>query len=343
MEGAGKLVEDEELAEAMSERGLGTPATRASIIEGLISDKYIERQQRDLIVTTKGLDLVDQLGELGVDTLTSPELTGQWEYKLRQMEHRKLDRPTFMHDIRMLAADIVDKSKAHAKAQKEKVLPDFHATCPFCGAKAFKHTPEFVACKTEGCKLRVFKIVAGRTLSDEELRALIEKRFLPLMEGFRSRLGKDFSAGLEIKDDKKVSFVFEKGQSDDFDWETAPVLCACPVCAKAGRKSNIHILPNNYLCKIAATDAKKCNAKLPKELCKKEITEENARKFFTEGKTDLIAGMISKKGRPFSTFLVCKPGEKRLLGWEFPPREAKPKGPPKKKSARAAFGKRDSE
>src|SRR6218665_3720238 len=123
MEGAGKFVEDEELAEAMSERGLGTPATRAAIIEGLIMDKYIERQGRDFIVTTKGLELVSQLTELGADTLSSPELTGQWEYKLRQMEQRQLDRPSFMHDIRKLAADIVDKSKAFAKAAKDKQFP----------------------------------------------------------------------------------------------------------------------------------------------------------------------------------------------------------------------------
>ncbi|CAN5692215.1 DNA topoisomerase III [soil metagenome] len=338
MEGAGKLVEDEELAEAMSERGLGTPATRASIIEGLIMDKYIERQARELIVTTKGLDLIDQLTNLGVDTLCSPELTGQWEYKLRQMEHRELDRPSFMRDIRTLAADIVDKSKAYAKAAKEAVLPDFMATCPFCGTKNFKHTEEFISCKGEGCKLRIFKNIAGRNMTEEELRALVEKRFLPTMDGFRSRLGKEFSAAIEIKDDKKVNFIFEKGQSDEVNWDETPILCDCPVCAKAGRENKIYILPNSYVCKLAASDQKACNAKLPKELCKKAITEENARKFFTEGKTDLIVNMISKKNRPFSAFLSCKPGEKRLLGWEFPPREAKPKAA--KKSAASKFGKK---
>lgn len=338
MEGAGKLVEDEELAEAMSERGLGTPATRASIIEGLIMDKYIERQARELIVTTKGLDLIDQLTNLGVDTLCSPELTGQWEYKLRQMEHRELDRPSFMRDIRTLAADIVDKSKAYAKAAKEAVLPDFIATCPFCGNKNFKHTEEFISCKGEGCKLRVFKNIAGRNMTEDELRTLVEKRFLPTMEGFRSRLGKEFSAAIEIKEDKKVNFIFEKGQSDEINWDEVQVLCDCPVCAKAGRENKIYILPNSYSCKLAASDQKACNAKLPKELCKKAITEENARKFFTEGKTDLIVNMISKKNRPFSAFLTCKPGEKRLLGWEFPPREAKPKAA--KKTAASKFGKK---
>jgi len=340
MEGAGKLVEDEELAEAMSERGLGTPATRAAIIEGLIMDKYIERQQRDLIVTTKGLDLIDQLSNLGVETLCSPELTGQWEYKLRLMEQRELDRSSFMRDIRTLAADIVDKSKAYAKAAKEAVLPDFHAKCPFCGSTAFKNTEEYVSCKGDGCKLRVFKNVAGRNMTEDELRTLIEKRFLPTMDGFRSRLGKDFSAGIEIKDDKKVNFVFEKGQSDELDWSTAEILCPCPVCAKKGRKSDVYILPVAYACKVAMTDQKECNAKLPRELCKKQISEDNARKFFTEGRTDVIVGMISKKNRPFSASLVCKPGEKRLLGWEFPPREAKPKAAKVAKAPAAKFGKK---
>ncbi len=214
------------------------------------------------------------------------------------MEHRQLDRPTFMRDIRNLAADIVDKSKAYVKELKERVHPDFQAKCPFCGATTFKQTEVFYNCKTPDCKLRVYKVIAGRTLSEDEARELIEKRFIGPLEGFRSRIGKEFKAAIEIKDDKKVNFVFEKGQSDDVDWNEVPVLCECPVCAKQKRVENIYVLPNAYACKTAITDNKKCNARIPRELCKKEITEENARKFFTEGKTDLIEGMISKKGPP---------------------------------------------
>jgi len=337
MEGAGKLVEDEELAEAMSERGLGTPATRAAIIEGLIYDSYIERNQRDLVVTGKGLSLIDQITSLEIDALRSPELTGQWEYKLRQMEQRKLDRPTFMKEIRAMASTIVDKTKAYAKAAKDRVYPDFDATCPFCGTHGFKQTDDFYGCK--GCKLRVYKIIAGRTLTNEESKTLIEKRFVGPLTGFRSRKGDDFDSSVEIKDDLKTSFVFPQGENDPdagppFDFETATPITACPVCAKKGKKGNIYDTPNGYICNVAAKDAKACNGKLPKVLCKKDITVENAIKFFTVGKTDLIDGMISKKGRPFKTFLVCKPGEKRLLGWEFPPREAKPKAA--KKAAKKA-------
>jgi len=334
MEGAGKLVDDEELAEAMSERGLGTPATRAAIIEGLISDKYIERTGREMAVTAKGLSLIDQISQIGIEALSSPELTGQWEYKLRQMEHAQLDRNTFMRDIRSLTTQVVEKTRAYQKIAKERVYPDFEATCGVCGQRGFKQTEDFYSCKNDQCKVRVYKIVAGRELSEDQTRELLEKRFLAPMEGFRSKVGKDFTAGLEIKEDGKMGFVFPGGENDPdapppFDFDSASPIAICPVCAQKKRDGKIYETPQNYICNVAAKNAKLCNARLPKLLCQKEISAVNAMKFFIEGKTGLIEGMISKRGRPFSAFLTCNATDKRLLGWEFPPREAKPKGPPK--------------
>ena len=325
MEKAGKLVEDEELAEAMSERGLGTPATRAAIIEGLIMDKYIERDGRDFHVSAKGLTLIDQISTIGIDTLSSPELTGQWEYKLRQMEQNELDRTTFMRDIRSLTTQIVERTKAYSKAAKDKVFPEFLAKMPPHGEVAFKQTEEFYECKIPGVKLRVYKTVAGRTLSEDEIRTLIEKRVVGPLEGFRSKKGKDFNAALQIGEDHKVTFLFPDGNDPEaIDWDDAVAIAPCPVCEKAGRKGQmIYDTTDSYLCKLAASPKGDCNARLPKELCKKAISQENARLFFTDGKTALIEGMISKKGRPFKSFLVCTPGEKRLLSWEFPPREPK--------------------
>ena len=344
MEGAGKLVEDEELAEAMSERGLGTPATRAAIIEGLINDKYIERAERSMVVTNKGLALIDQISAIGIETLSSPELTGQWEYKLRQMEHAQLDRDTFMRDIRKLACNVVEKTREFAQAVKERVYPDFDATCGVCGGHGFKQTEDMYICKNPDCKVKVYKVIASKELSDDEMRELLAKRFLPPMEGFRSKKGKDFTAGIEIKDDGKTAFIFPGGENDPdapppFDFASATPIAPCPVCAKKNRKGQIYDTPESYICNLAAKDSKLCNGKLPKVLCQKEISRENAIKFFTEGKTDLIEGMISKRGRPFKSFLVCNAGEKRLLGWEFPPREAKPKAPkaaPKSRFAKKA-------
>ncbi|MDB6005543.1 MAG: topoisomerase [Prosthecobacter sp.] len=341
MEGAGKFVEDEEIAEAMSERGLGTPATRAAIIEGLIMDRYIERVQRDFHVTAKGLALIEKISAIGIDELSSPEMTGQWEYKLRQMEHRELDRASFMRDIRHLTKQVVEKTKAFSKAAKDKVFPDFPATCGVCGSKdGYKQTEEFYGCKNPKCKVRVFKTVASRPLSEDEIRTLIEKRFVGPLEGFRSKKGKDFSAAMQIKDDMKVAFVFGDGSDpDSINWDECPVIADCPVCAKKGRKGEkIYETADAYQCKTNATETSKCNARLPKKLCQKDITPENAREFFADGKTSLITGMISKRGRPFSTFLVCTPGEKRIMSWEFPPREAKPKAEKKAKKPAGVSG-----
>jgi DNA topoisomerase III len=347
METAGKLVEDEELAAAMSDRGLGTPATRAAIIEGLISDKYIERVERNIAVTTKGLALIDQISEIGIEALSSPELTGQWEYKLRQMEAHQLERNSFMRDIRKLTTDVVEKTRAYQKAAKERVYPDLEALCGTCGQRGFKQTEDYYACKNEECNVRVFKVIAGLELSEAQMRELLEKKFLPPMEGFRSRLGKEFSAGLEIKDTGKVAFAFT-GESNDpdapppFDFSSAEPICDCPVCAKKKRIGKIYETTTNYICDVAARDPKLCNAKIPRVLCKKEISTASAIKFFTEGKSDLIENMISKRGRPFSSFLLCKAGEKRLLGWEFPPREPRPKAAPKPKKGKFAAKEEDA-
>jgi DNA topoisomerase III len=274
MENAGKLVEDEELAEAMSERGLGTPATRAAIIEGLIMDKYIERDGRDFHVTAKGLTLIDQISTIGIETLSSPEMTGQWEYKLRQMEQNELDRTSFMRDIRGLTTQIVERTKAYSKAAKDKVYPDFTALMPPHGQVDFKQTEEFYECKLPGVKLRIYKTVAGRELSDQEIRTLIEKRVVGPLDGFRSKKGKDFSAALQIGEDNKVTFLFPDGNDPEaIDWENAVPLCPCPICEKAGRKGQmIYDTADGYLCKLAASPKGLCNGRLPKELCKKAIS-----------------------------------------------------------------------
>jgi DNA topoisomerase-3 len=113
MEGAGKLIEDDELREAMAEKGLGTPATRAAIIEGLIAEKYMLRDGRDLLPTAKAFQLMTLLRGLDVEDLTRPDLTGQWEYRLAEMEHGRLGRDAFMADIARMAERIVRKAKEY--------------------------------------------------------------------------------------------------------------------------------------------------------------------------------------------------------------------------------------
>jgi DNA topoisomerase-3 len=339
MEGAGKLVEDEELREAMSERGLGTPATRAQIIEGLIHDNYVARNGRDLAATPKGIQLINQLREAGVDALASPELTGQWEYKLNLIEHGKADRPTFMREIRELAAKIVERTRTYSEQTRDVVLPDLDATCPLCGAHGLKQTATSISCHSPKCKLRVYKNIATRPLTDAEIRELLAKKFVGPLDGFRSRFGKEFSAALEIRETGKVDFVFAKNPEQEAAVEAANdpgnIVCPCPVCREQGRVKNIYATPAGYICETHLRGEKvvcKPRASLPIELCKVPISREQARKFFSEGQSDLIDKFISKKGRPFSAQLLCNTRGKRLLEWKFPPRQAKPKTPRKKTS-----------
>ncbi|MET0335387.1 MAG: DNA topoisomerase III, partial [Rhizobacter sp.] len=133
MEGAGKLIDDDELREAMQEKGLGTPATRAAIIEGLILEKYMVRDGRELIPSAKAFQLATLLRGLGVEDLTKPELTGNWEYQLSEMEKGKLSRETFMAEIAAMTQRIVAKAKEYDR----DTIPGDYATlktpCPNCG------------------------------------------------------------------------------------------------------------------------------------------------------------------------------------------------------------------
>src|SRR5580698_400469 len=162
MEGAGKLVDDEELREAMSERGLGTPATRAQTIEGLIFEGYLIRQGRDLIVTAKGISLITLLRSLQADSLTKPELTGEWEHKLRQMERGQLSRPAFMEQIRGLTTELVSKVRG---SMGQEVRGNFKAVdvkCPRCRQGPFRESFKAFECINPECKLIVWKTMSGR-------------------------------------------------------------------------------------------------------------------------------------------------------------------------------------
>ena len=141
MEGAGKLlVNDEELREAMAERGLGTPATRAATIEGLIAQKYLLRDVRDLHVSASGLRLIQLVRQMNIEGLYSPKLTGDWEYKLRQMEQGALNRPDFMKEIIAYTNEIVSKAHALAEVAKNQKFSDVEVEHPIHGTLVLKQT-----------------------------------------------------------------------------------------------------------------------------------------------------------------------------------------------------------
>ena len=214
METAGKLIDDEELREAMKESGLGTPATRAETIETLIRREYIERVGRDLQATPKGIQVVTMLEE---HKLTSPELTGDWEHKLADIERGRGDREAFMKGIADFAKETVDRIAA---LDKEKLRPERVelGLCPRCGAETgeiIRENSKAYGCTSwksreeTGCGFVIWKRVASRTLTPELARQLIEeRRTREVLSGFRSRNGKPFRARLVLNDEDKIEFEF---------------------------------------------------------------------------------------------------------------------------------------
>ena len=214
METAGKLIDDEELREAMKESGLGTPATRAETIETLIRREYIERGGKDLMPTPKGLQVITMLEE---HPLTSPELTGSWEKRLTDIEHGEEDRSKFIGDIAEFTRATVEKI---AELDKEKLRPERVelGPCPRCGAETgeiIKENSKAYGCTSwksreeTGCGFVIWKRVAGRTLTPEIARQLLEEgKTKEVISGFRSRAGKPFRARLVLNDEGKVEFDF---------------------------------------------------------------------------------------------------------------------------------------
>ena len=214
METAGKLVDDEELREAMKERGLGTPATRAETIETLIRREYIERGGKDLMPTPKGLQVITMLEE---NKLTSPELTGDWEKRLGDIEHGNGAKQDFIKGIEEFAEATV---KAIEALDKEKLRPERVelGLCPRCGAETgeiIRENSKAYGCTSwksreeTGCGFVIWKRVAGRTLTPEVARQLLEEgKTKEVLSGFRSRAGKPFRARLVLNDEGKVEFEF---------------------------------------------------------------------------------------------------------------------------------------
>ena len=317
MEGAGKLVDDEDLREAMSAKGLGTPATRAAIIEGLIQDGYINRENRDLIATAKGISLITLLRGIGIELLSSPELTGEWEHKLKLMEHGDLDRPTFMQQIKHLTSEIVDKAKHFESDVVEGNYVTLSVQCPNCGATQLKEDYRTYHC--ENCEYRLFKNLASRQLSPAEVTTLIRERKVGPLEGFRSKTGRPFVASLILNDDNKPEFAFENGLSStniEVDPEKHTALGPCQVC-KAGQVYDVGSL---YVCENVPKGS--CTFKMSKTILQREVPPEQVKKMLNEGKSDLLRRFISKKGRPFDAVLTLLDGK---IGWEFAKREARPR------------------
>lgn len=333
MEGAGKLIDDEEFREAMQEKGLGTPATRAAIIEGLLMEKYIYRDGRELIPTAKAFQLTTLLRGLGVEDLTKPELTGNWEYQLSEMEKGKLSRETFMAEIAAMTQRIVAKAKEYDR----DTIPGDYATlktpCPQCGGVVKENYRRFTCSgKTgdaEGCGFSIGKIPGGRSFELHEVEEFLANKRIGPLEGFRSKAGWPFTAELKLVfDDEiknwKLEFDFgedakkegESGEPIDFSGQES--LGPCP--KDQGR---VFEHGNSYVCEHAVGANVTCDFKSGKIILQQPVAREQMSKLLSTGKTDLLENFVSNKTRrKFKAFLAFDKKEGKV-SFEFQPRAAK--------------------
>ncbi len=319
MEGAGKLVDDEELRAAMAGRGLGTPATRAQIIENLIAETYVLREGRELIPTAKAFSLITLLTGLGVTELSSAELTGEWEYKLAQMEKGLLTRAEFMRHIEAMTRDIVERAKTY---DSDTIPGDFgilQAACPKCGGLIRENYKKF---QCSDCDYSLWKIVAGRQFEPHEIETLLTAGRVGPLIGFRNKMGRAFNAEIRLNDDKMPEFDFgqpregEAAEAPDFS-DQKP-LGNCPKCG-----GGVFEHGTTFVCEKAVGPEKSCDFRSGKVILQQPIEPEQMEKLLSTGKTDLLRNFVSARTRrKFSAFLTwdAKAGK---VGFEFEPRAPK--------------------
>jgi DNA topoisomerase III len=312
MEGAGKLVDDEELAEAMKERGLGTPATRADTIDGLINQKYMDRNQRELVPSAKAEQLLQFLGAVKAEELTKPDLTGEWEYKLRQIEHGKFTREKFMAEIAATTKGIVERVKGFEEDESVARVTDILS--PTDG-KPLRETLR--AYKSQDGELAVYKVIGGRKMEEAEIKELVEKRVVGPLDGFISaKTRARFAATLKlVRDEEKGKWKAEYDFGDKQDLGTLEPFWKDPATGGELCENG-----SSYILRERDGDAWKQSFRVGRLMCQKPIPREAAIQLVTQGKTDLIQGFISKKGRPFDAFLKR---DNARIAWEFPPRAPK--------------------
>ncbi len=332
MEGAGKLIDDDELREAMAEKGLGTPATRAAIIEGLILEKYMVREGRELVPTAKAFQLMTLLRGLDVEDLTRPELTGNWEYQLAEMEHGRLKREAFMAEIAKMAERIVRKAKEYDR----DTIPGDYATlsvpCPNCGGVVKENYRRFACTGVggggEGCGFSITKIPAGRAFEVAEAEAFIRDRKIGPLEGFRSKAGWPFTAELKLVRDEEISnwkLEFDFGEDTKGEGDGEPVdfsdqqsLGACPKC-----KGHVYEHGTSYVCEHAVGAHVTCDFKSGKIILQQPVAREEMTKLLATGKTSLLENFVSNKTRrKFKAYLAYDAKEGKV-NFEFEPRAAK--------------------
>lgn len=329
MENAGKKLDSDELRDAMAEKGLGTPATRAQTIEGLIDQKYLRRDVRELVPTPKAFQLIALVKGLKIDELTQPRLTAEWEKKLAMIEAGRETSEGFMADIRAMTENIVAAAKQY-EGDSVPIENPMHCKnrCPACGGEIVEGYRRF-SCTTPGCYFSFTKHPSGRLFEPEEVEELLATHHVGPLAGFQSKRGFAFEGELVLERDADTGewgmrFDFEERPEPDADeFMQTPVIGKCPKCG-----APVHETADAYVCETAFKDQAKCPMRIGKTILQRDISVDEVKALLEEGKTPLLDGFVSKRtGRAFKAFLVYD--EKKGTIFKFEERK------PKEKAAKA--------
>ena len=316
MKTAGKQIENEELAEAMKERGLGTPATQAGIIETLKKRGFIEAQKNYLVSTARGREVIALMDE----KVKSPEMTGEWEFKLSQVEKGKLTPIEFRDGIVNYVKELFEHLRQKYGSQFERETVTDAIPCPKCSSP-LEIAPWGYVCKNEECGFKAGHTIAGRTLSHAEMRTLLRTGKSDLLSGFKSKKGTTFSATLTLGDDGNIGFEF----SDDARAKT-PTNYKCPKCGKTLLDSG-----NRLICEgsdvttsnnengdptLTPDTAPTCDFVFYKTIAGHIMTDEEIAELFNNGTTEIISGFLTKKGTTFNAKVVWDKDFKATFAFE---------------------------
>jgi len=299
MKTAGKQIENEELAEAMKDRGLGTPATQAGIIETLKKRGFIEAQKNYLVSTARGREVIALMDE----KVKSPEMTGEWEYKLSQVEKGTLTPVEFRDGIVEYVKQLFADLHARYACQFERETVTDAINCPKCGG-ALDVAPWGYVCPNAECGFKFGHTVAGKMLAHSEVKALLAGETVGPLSGFKSKKGSEFSAKLTFDKEFNIQFAFESdgkfhGQKTDYK---------CPLCGETLEENK-----NTIFCtgdpRPEAGMTKACNFTLFKNIAGHVLTAAEINELFTNGRTPLIQDFKSKKGTEFAACLKWGEGD----------------------------------
>lgn len=349
MKTAGKQIDNEELAEAMKERGLGTPATQAGIIETLKKRGFIEAKKNNLVSTPRGREVIALMDE----KVKSPEMTGEWEFKLSQVEKGNLAPAEFRDGIVEYVKQLFEELHAKYGSQFERETVTEMIHCPKC-KEPLEIAPWGYVCKNAECGLKFGHTIAGRMLSHEEMRSLLANRETPTLDGFKSKKGTTFAAKLKMDDEWNIGFEFVS----DGKFHGAATEYKCPLCgspleenkntlfctgaktqrdpgSEAGMTSkdeagmtskdvagmtskNVAGMTNKGDAVDTAIVKEECKFTLFKTVAGHTLTADEIRELFTNGSTPLIQDFKSKKGTDFAATLKFSPEGRAVF--DFPKR-----------------------